>query len=89
MEYGILIRISADTLLFQANREDCESPCVSEHILMGSLRKKHTHPHATGLPLTFIYQLLRKYAMDKRMTIAAMAEQVLQRFGPQEERHHD
>ena len=27
--------------------------------------------------------------MDKRMTIAAMAEQVLQRFGPQEERHHD
>lgn len=44
MEYGILIRISADTLLFQANREDCESPCVSEHILMGSLRKKHTHP---------------------------------------------
>ena len=40
---------------------------------------------ANGCSQMQSYQMLRKLAMDKRMTIAAVAEQVLRRFGTQEE----
>lgn len=43
----------------------------------------------TGCPPAETYQTLRKLAMDKRMTIAAVADEILQRFGSQEDSFHD